>query len=118
MMRPSAEAQVYLCRQPVDFRKGVAGLSVLVEQALGLDPFAQALFVFANVQCNKIKILYWDRNGFFLWYRRLEKERFKWPHHLEDDTVALSGSELNWLLDGFDVWRHPPHKILKFQSVS
>jgi transposase len=118
MMRPSAEAQVYLCRQPVDFRKGVGGLSVLVEQALGLDPFAAALFVFTNVQRNKIKLLYWERNGFCLWYKRLEKERFKWPRHLDDDTITLSGQELNWLLDGFDVWRHPPHKTLQYHSVS
>jgi len=118
MMRPAPDVAVYLCRQPVDFRKAIVGLSVLVEQALGLDPFAPALYVFTNCQRNKIKILYWERNGFCLWQKRLERERFKWPQHLTSDTVTLTGQELNWLLDGFDVWRHPPHKILQFQSVS
>jgi transposase len=118
MMRPAPEVAVYLCRQPVDFRKAIAGLSVLVEQALGLDPFAPALYVFTNLRRNKIKILYWERNGFCLWQKRLEREKFEWPQHLTSDTVTLTGQELNWLLDGFDVWRHPPHKILQFQSVS
>jgi len=118
MMRPEPEAAVYLCRQPVDFRKAIAGLSVLVEQALGLDPFAPALYVFTNRHRNRIKILYWERNGFCLWQKRVERERFKWPQHLSSDTATLTGQELNWLLDGFDVWRHPPHKTLQFQSVS
>lgn len=118
MMRPAFDVTVYLCRQPVDFRKAIAGLSVLVEQALGLDPFASALYVFTNGRRNQIKVLYWERNGFCLWQKRLEKERFKWPQHLTGDTVTLTGQELNWLLDGFDVWRHPPHKLLQFQSVS
>ena len=118
MMRPPSEVSVYLCRAPIDFRKAIVGLSVLVEQALGLDPFAPALYVFTNVHRNKIKILYWERTGFCLWQKRLEKERFTWPQHLRSDTVTLTGQELNWLLDGFDVWRHPPHKILRFDSVS
>jgi transposase len=118
MMRPAPEVAVYLCHQPVDFRKAIAGLSVLVEQSLGLDPFAPALYVFTNRRHTKIKILYWERNGFCLWQKRLEQERFKWPQPLTSDTVTLTGQELNWLLDGFDVWRHPPHKTLQFQSVS
>ena len=118
MIRPASDVSVYLCRQPVDFRKAISGLSVLVEQAFGMDPFACALYVFTNARRNKIKILYWERNGFCLWQKRLERDRFKWPTHLTSTTVTLTGQELNWLLDGFDVWRHPPHKMLQFQSVS
>lgn len=118
MIRPAPDVSVYLCCQPVDFRKAISGLSVLVEQAFGMDPFASVLYVFTNASRNKIKILYWERNGFCLWQKRLEKDRFKWPQHLTNATVTLTGQELNWLLDGFDVWRHPPHKILQFQSVS
>jgi transposase len=55
--------QVFLCREPVDFRKSISGLSVLVEQELGLDPFGSALYVFVNRDRNKIKVLYWHRNG-------------------------------------------------------
>jgi hypothetical protein len=59
MMRPAAEVRVYLCREPVDFRRGICGLSLLVEQGLGLDPFAAALYVFVNKYRNRIRILYW-----------------------------------------------------------
>ena len=71
--------QVYLCRDPVDFRKSIGGLSVLVEQELGLDPFGSALYVFVNRDRSKIKVLYWHRNGFCLWLKRLEAEKFAWP---------------------------------------
>lgn len=119
MMRPRSDVgEVYLCREPMDFRKSITGLSLIVEQHLALDPFAKTLYVFINRDRNKLRILYWEKNGFCLWYKRLERERFKWPRHLSGDTVTLSAQELNWLLDGFDVWRHPPHKSPHFDSVS
>src|SRR5690606_23322258 len=70
---------VYLCRAPVDFRKSIGGLSALVEQELGLNPFGTALYVFVNRQRDKIKALYWHRNGFCLWYKRLEREKCNDP---------------------------------------
>jgi len=72
-MRPGEEVSVYLCRQVVDFRKSINGLSAMVEEELGLDPFGPHLFVFCNRRRDKIKILYWERSGFVLWYKRLEK---------------------------------------------
>jgi transposase len=83
--------QVYLCRDPVDFRKSIGGLSVLVEQELGLDPFGSALYVFVNRDRNKIKVLYWHRNGFCLWLKRLEAEKFAWPREAEAATRELDG---------------------------
>jgi len=62
---------VYICRSPVDFRKSITGLSAMVEHSFELDPFGQALFVFVNRRRNRIKILYWHRNGFCLWYNQL-----------------------------------------------
>ncbi len=118
MMRPDAACRVYLLREPVDFRLAINGLSLRVEQQFALDPFCGALFVFCNRQRNKIKILYWERNGFCLWQKRLEQEKFRWPKHLSEETVSLSSQELCWLLDGFDLWRNPPHKILNFASLS
>ena len=117
-MRPAADVQVYLCREPVDFRKGLHGLTVLVEQGLGLDPFAAALYVFVNKDRKKIRLIYWERNGFCLWSKSLENEKFKWPRHLDSSTITLSGQELNWLLDGFDLWANSPHKRLKYSSVA
>ena len=70
MMRPDVGLpQVYLCVAPVEFRESIDGLSLLVEQQLHLYPFEAVLFVFINRRRGKIKILYWERNGFYLWYK-------------------------------------------------
>ena len=116
-MRPSAGIEVYLCREPVDFRKAINGLSILVEEALGLDPFAEKLYVFSNRKRDKIKILYWERSGFVLWYKRLEKDRFPWPDAQAESVVSMTGRELNWLLDGIDLFRLRPHASLSYRSV-
>ena len=109
---------VYLCREPVDFRKAINGLSVLVEQELGLNPFDSTLHVFINRQHTKIKILYWHRNGFCLWLKRLESEKFAWPSNTESATQTITIQEFEWLLEGFDLWQNKPHKTLHFASVS
>jgi len=118
MMRPAADVpQVFLCIEPVDFRKSINGLSLIVEQALMLDPFASALYVFTNRKRNKLKILYWEKNGFCLWYKSLQKERFKWPATSTSLTCTLDSEQLNWLIDGFDLWNNKPHARLHFESV-
>ena len=118
MMRPSNDiSEVYLCRDSVDFRKGINGLAVLVEEALYLDPFSEKLFVFCNRRRNRIKILYWERSGFCLWQKRLEKARFHWPRKMAGETVTLTSQQLNWLLDGYDISRMKPHDKLNFNSV-
>ena len=118
-MHPGSNiAQVYLCRTPVDFRKSIDGLSALVEQEFALNPFDSALYVFINRQCNKIKALYWHRNGFCLWYKRLESEKFAWPGEGEAPARTVSMQEFEWLLEGFDLWKNKPHKTLHFSSVS
>ena len=117
-MRPSDTLpEVYLCREAVDFRKGINGLAILVEAILQLDPFSEQLFVFCNRQRDKIKILYWERNGFCLWQKRLERARFQWPRKANTDVVTLTGQQLNWLLDGYDITRMKPHEALHYRSV-
>jgi len=118
MMRPSKDVAVYLYTERVDFRKAIAGLSLIVEQVMDKNVFEESLFVFSNRQHNRIKILYWERNGFCLWYKVLEQERFKWPKTSDTETMTLSGEELNWLLDGFNIWNNQPHKKLLYSSVS
>ncbi|MGI9511405.1 MAG: IS66 family insertion sequence element accessory protein TnpB, partial [Anderseniella sp.] len=118
MMRPSNDLDaVWLTRDPVDFRKGINGLSVLVEEQLMRDPFCGQLFVFVNKARDKIKILYWERAGFCMWQKRLEKERFKWPEHLDGDVMTLDGQQLNWLLDGYDLAAMRPHRLLCYRTV-
>lgn len=117
-LRPGLHlSAVYVYRDPVDFRKGHRGLSVLIEHELGHDPFSGTLYVFRNRQCNKIKCLFWEDNGFVLYYKALAEERFHWPSD-EDEVIMLSGEQLNWLLDGFNVSLMKPHRALQYESVS
>ena len=108
MFRFDQGLKVYLHRPAVDFRMGINGLAMMVEQALGLDPFAECLYVFRNQRRNRVKILGWERNGLWLLLRRLEQDRFIWP---DDKAVpTLSVEQLHWLLEGIDlaaVQRHP-----------
>ena len=78
MMRPDAKVEkVYLYPKPVDFRKSIDGLTALVELDIKVAVFDPVLFVFLNKTRNRVKVLYWERNGFCLWLKRLEAERFK-----------------------------------------
>lgn len=101
-------ADIYLYLDIVDFRKSINGLIVVVEQQMQLNPFRDALFIFCNKKRDKLKILYWDKTGFALWYKRLEKHRFKWPVDAELQHMSLSDQQLQWLLSGFDVIGHQP----------
>lgn len=114
-MLPSEYTRVYLAVGATDMRKQIDGLAALVEDVLGQDPFCESLFVFCNARRDKLKVLYWQRNGFWLWYRRLERERFHWPR---DQSAAaameVSARELRWLLDGLDITRVEGHRGARF----
>ena len=113
-MIPQNSIRVYLALGSTDMRKAINGLSVLVEQAMGLNPFSGDLFVFCNRRQNIIKILYWDNNGFALWYKRLEKHRFKWPQ-LSEQVLSITRQQLSWLLSGLDL--SSAHQRLYYQNV-
>lgn len=118
LMRPRIDLpEVYLCRRPVDFRKGMRALAVLVEQELDRNPFAETVYVFTNRRRTAVKCLAWERNGFCLWHKQLEKERFKWPLDREEAVVRLAGQELHWLLDGLDLRHLRPHKPLVYKRL-
>lgn len=117
VLRPSAGlTEVYLYRQPIDFRKSYRGLSAIVECELGHNPFAGHLYAFTNKRRNKIKCLFWENNGFVLYYKALVEEQFKWPKG-EDDVTILSAQQLNWLLNGLDIDVIKGHKTLHYESV-
>lgn len=116
MIRPSGELPVYLYTGVTDMRKAADGLSALVELQMEHSPFDAAMFVFCNRRKDRIKILVWERNGFVVWFKRLEKQTFKWPD--EKEVKPFTIEELNLLLDGYDVSRMKPHKNLHYQSVS
>jgi len=116
-MRPSKAVRVHLCRDAVDFRKAINGLSIVVAEEMELDPFSAHVFGFCNRRRDQVKLLYWERNGFVLWQKRLEKDRFPWPRDEGDEILTVTGRELNWLLDGIDVFRLRPHKELSYSAV-
>lgn len=108
---------VYLHREPVDFRQSINGLSALVEGTLGHSPLSGALFLFCNRHRNKLKLLYWDRTGFALWYKRLEEARFQWPRRWPDTVITLTEDQLHGLLQGYDIAHLQPHKNLHYSRV-
>jgi len=95
--------RVYLACGRTDMRKNINGLAAIVEGSFNLDPFGSAVFVFCNRNRDRIKILEWDGNGFWLYFKRLEKGRFKWPAPGADATMMLTGEELSLLLGGTQV---------------
>ena len=108
---------VYLHRDPVDFRQSINGLSVIVESEMQLSALSGALFVFCNKRRDKVKLLYWDRSGFALWYKRLEQENFSWPRRVNESVVTLTEDQLHWLLAGYDITKMQPHAALQYQTL-
>lgn len=94
---------VYLACGPTDMRKQINGLAEIVEGSFKLDPFDGALFVFCNRTRDRIKILEWDTDGFWLHFKRLEKGRFEWPAPCDEATMTFTAEELTYLLGGTKV---------------
>lgn len=109
--------RVYLVLGPTDMRKAINGLSVLVADQLAMDAFSGHLFVFCNRGRSIIKILYWDRNGFCLWQKRLEKHRFRWPESRQA-VLDIGVRELHWLLDGLDMREIKGHPRLQYSTLT
>ena len=117
MFQLSASRTVYLHREPIDFRKNINGLAALVEHDLVLDPFASAVYVFGNRRRDRVKILGWSRNGFWLLQKRLESERFIWPRD-NQHVMELTVQQLHWLLDGIDLAAMRGHEILRYRRAA
>jgi transposase len=95
---------LYIHRDPVDMRKGINGLSGIVEQDMKLDLKSSALFIFCNGRRTRMKILYFDRSGFAIWLKKLEGSKFSWPLKLDKETVPIEASDMELLLEGINVW--------------
>ena len=104
--------KIWLYRQQIDFRKQIDGLMLLISDCLQKDPISGQLFVFRNRLGDKIKLLWWEDNGFWLFYKRLEKGRFKFPS-LDKDVWLLTKKELSWLLSGIDFTKQKKHSRIK-----
>ena len=95
--------RIYLACGATDMRKQINGLMLIVQERFKLDPFSPALFVFCNRGRDRLKILEWDDDGFWLYFKRLEKGRFQWPQPGGEPTMTLTGEELTVMLSGVKV---------------
>ncbi len=109
------QTPVFIAIGITDMRKAINGLSMIVEENFDHDLFSGNLFAFCKRRRDIIKILFWDQNGFCLWHKRLEKDRFCWPES-EDEVVNISSRQLSWLLAGLDI--NDARKRLNCQQVS
>jgi len=118
-MRAISEfTSIYLHAGPVDLRKGINGLCMIVDKQLGLNALdGECLFAFTNRKKNRIRLLYWDKTGFAYWHKHLEEDRFRWPKPGSGASVKLSDQELEWLLDGIDLSKLKPHTEKHYKSV-
>ena len=114
MMRLPSNAKVFLALGVTDMRKAINGLSIIVSEQMKLDIFSGNLFIFCNRNRNILKILYWDKNGFCLWQKRLEKDRFKWPE-TQKEVMDVTSQELSWLIAGLNI--NQAHKPLKYTTI-
>lgn len=99
----TGDLKVWLYSNPTDMRKSIDGLSIIISEKLSKNPCGPDLFVFYNNAKNKLKILYYDKNGFCLWYKRLEKGRFLLPNLPTNTSYHLTIEKLRWLLDGLNI---------------
>lgn len=109
-------SEVYFHRDAVDMRKSINGLSMIVLGEMKISCKPDCLFVFVSRCGKKLKLLYWDKSGFALWYKRLEKQKFKWPKGHDDEVISSSSEQLENLLLGFDVFQKP-HLFLQYSQI-
>ncbi|MFZ5986151.1 MAG: IS66 family insertion sequence element accessory protein TnpB [Bacillota bacterium] len=117
MLNRGSSVQVYLATGSTDMRKAIDGLAAIVQMSFSLDPFSTSLFVFCNRSRNKLKILQWEHNGFWLYYKRLEKGRFHWPEENNSGPINIGQRELNWLLDGLELEQKHAHGKVTANTV-
>lgn len=95
------DCKIFMVAEPVDMRRSFDGLCAVVVERLGSHPMAGHLFLFRGRGGDRIKILWWDRNGLCIWYKRLEKGRYKWPSS-DEQSIEMTSLDLSLLLDGID----------------
>ena len=106
---------IVIHKLPVDFRKSINGLSIIISEDCQLDLKTETLFVFTNKRRSHLKILYFDKSGFALWLKRLEGTKFSWPKKIEQDIINVEAKDLELLLDGLNIWTR--FKTVDFEHI-
>ena len=104
MIPDVSHLRIFVRPGTTDMRKQIDGLAALVRDRMGANPLDGSLYLFAGMGGRRLKVLYWDRNGFCLWQKRLEADRFPWPRE-EEEARTITADQLTMLLDGIDFWR-------------
>lgn len=116
MITIDADVQIFIYHKAIDMRKSIDGLSLLVVEAMKLDPQAKSLYLFRNKASDKFKAIFWDTDGFVLLYKRRESGRFKFPNDVATDYYEIDSDLFNWLRKGFDFYALKQHPELKISS--
>lgn len=106
MLTFAYDNKIYLCTGHTDMRKGVNGLSIIASSVLSDSVSSGAIFVFRGKSADKIKILWWDGQGFCLFYKRLDSGKFPWLNSDPGDSIGITRAQLSMLMEGID-WRNP-----------
>jgi transposase len=117
MLNLPPSVKVFIASGATDMRKSIDALSILTQGTLEKDPFSGHLFVFCNRRGDKVKILYWDRNGFALWYKRLERGIFRMPK-VQNRVFSIKPNELNLLLEGIDLTDKNRLASVEFDAIN
>ena len=91
---------IYLAHGATDMRLSIDGLAAKVQESFRLDPCSANIFLFCNRNRDRVKILHWEHNGFWLYYRRLENGTFRWPAGPQDQATSINARQLKWMLEG------------------
>jgi transposase len=110
-----SKGRIFIRPGYTDLRKAVNGLAVMVEQQMTGEPFSGNIYLFCNRERKLLKAIWWDRNGFWLSQKRLEKDKFPWPE-TEEEVRELNSEQLSMLLAGIDFFK--AHKPLYYKKVS
>jgi len=103
MLSLPPSVRIFLCLTPTDMRRSFDGLAALVPASLSAAPLSGHLFVFRNRRGDRVKILWWDSDGWALWYKRLEKGVFRFPEANDSGAVEVTSSDLTLVLEGIEV---------------
>jgi len=110
-----SKIKIFLRPGTTDLRKAVNGLTAIIEASMKQDPFSGSVFLFCNCERKLLKAVYWDKSGFWLSQKRLEKDKFPWPHD-ESEARELTAEQLHMLLSGIDFFK--AHKELYYKNIS
>jgi len=107
---------IHIACGPTDLRKSIDGYALIIQEKFHLSPFTSSLFMFCNKGKDKIKIIHFEDNGFWLYYKRLEKGKFKWPKN-KDELITIDQRQFRWLLEGLSIEQKHAHQKLHFSIL-